>query len=443
MAHVTHAEPLTALEATQEIRARFKSGGSVVVMIVLAILAAIGLVLVLGRITSGPLPYTKWAYPAITLAFLASTAQAMPMVAFATRLAKGYWALPIRRIAELGALSGLVTTPLFIVLLNQLPPYAPYSVTHRPTIWFDWPLAPVFYDSVMMILLTITGLMLVYFSSRPDRAILKGTAGKTWFGTGRQWDVTSLGVLMLGAFYLMVYTFTHWYIVSDLGISLVPGWRSAIFPPYHAISGLQAGLASVLLVAGAMRKFGGLSRFIGLDVFWGASKLLIGLSLLFFYFTWSELILYWYGRTPDEQFLLDLFMFGPYLALFILSVAMNFVIPIALLMWNPIRKSIRGPIAVATIIFFGNMIDRIRIYSAAWSIPNLQTEHLLFAPPALLPDITDILVFVGGIAAVALIYLIALRFVPAIALWEFKSGLLLREEQPFLKTEVAVVAKPR
>src|SRR5437773_6211203 len=131
MAHVVHAEPLTALEATTDMRTRFRSGGgSVILMVIFAILALIGLWALISKIAGGPLPYAKWGYPAATLAFLASTAQATPMLAFATRLAKGYWALPARRVAELGALSGLVTTPLFIVLLWQLPDF-----TGRPSIW--------------------------------------------------------------------------------------------------------------------------------------------------------------------------------------------------------------------------------------------------------------------------------------------------------------------
>ncbi len=438
MAHVVHADPMTPEVATRGVRAFMQRPAPAATLAVLGILAIVGLAALIAKVMGGPLPYTKWGYPAATLAFLASTAQAMPMLAFASRLARGYWAVPLRRIAELGALSGLVTTPLFILLLFQLPDF--YG---RPSIWFDWPGSPQLWDSIMMALLTFTGLAIVYFSSRPDRSLLSGRTDPAWFGTGRQWDVLSVGLVVLGAFYLMVYVFVHLFIVSDLAISLVPGWHSAVFPPYHAISGLQGGLATTLLVGGALRRFGGLDRYIGLPAFWGASKLLLGLSLLFFYLTWSEFITYWYGRTPEERFLLDLFMFGPYLALFILSLCMNFVFPLLLLIWNPIRVSIRGPIFVAAIIFLGNLIDRIRIYVASWSVAGPVGPHYEFAPPAYLPEVGDILVLVGGVSAVAFIYLLALRMIPPISLWEFKSSLLLTGEQPFLRTKVAVVAKPR
>src|SRR5262245_57061734 len=126
MAHVAHAEPLTAEEATRDIRERMRRGVSSFALLgILGILAVIGLVALISKITSGATPYTKWGYVAMTLAFLASTGNAMPMVAFATRLAKGYWALPVRRIAELGAVTGLITSPLFIILLRVIPPFDP------------------------------------------------------------------------------------------------------------------------------------------------------------------------------------------------------------------------------------------------------------------------------------------------------------------------------
>ncbi|MSQ23235.1 MAG: hypothetical protein EXR58_01590 [Chloroflexi bacterium] len=434
---MAHVEPLTRAGTTHDLTGRVGRIGSGSAMLVLGILALAGLIGLILKVMSGPVPLNKWGYTAAALAFLLSTGQGMPVVAFATRLAKGYWALPLRRAAELGAVTGLVTTPLFIVLLFQLPDFF-----GRPSIWFDWPGGPVLWDSVAMILLTFTGLAMLFVSSRPDRALSTQQASD-WPGTGRQWDVLTAGLVVLGAFYLMMLVFVHMYVVSDLGMSLVLGWRSAIIPPYHAVSGLQAGLATTLLVCGALRRFGGLRRYFGLDVFWGASKLLLGLSLLFFYFTWSELLTNWYGRTADEQFLLDLFMFGPYTALFISSVLLNFALPLALLIWNPIRVSVRGPIFVAGLILLGNLIDRLRIFVASWSVAGPLGPHRTFAPPAQYPDALDLLVFVGAVSAVTFLYLLALRFVPPIAIWEFKTGLLLTAERPYLKTEVAVVAKPQ
>src|SRR6266571_1496865 len=100
MAHETHAEPLTGEIASRELLGGRGRMGSPAAIGILAILALLGLGALISLIASGPEPYFKWGYTAGTLGFLVSTFQAMPIVAFATRLARGYWALPMRRAAE-------------------------------------------------------------------------------------------------------------------------------------------------------------------------------------------------------------------------------------------------------------------------------------------------------------------------------------------------------
>ena len=50
---------------------------------------------------------------------------------------------------------------------------------------------------------------------------------------------------------------------------------------------------------------------------------LLALSLLYFYFTWAEFLTYWYGRTPEEVWLLGLLMFGSYAGLFYPAFALS------------------------------------------------------------------------------------------------------------------------
>jgi len=106
------------------------------------------------------------------------------------------------------------------------------------------------------------------------------------------------------------------------------------------------------------------------ETFHACARLLLALALLWFYFTWSELLTYWYGRTPQELELLTLLMFGPTsLPLFVLSACLCCLIPVALLIWNPIRGSVAGTTLVAALVVIGLYVDRIRIFSVAWSVP--------------------------------------------------------------------------
>jgi molybdopterin-containing oxidoreductase family membrane subunit len=420
-------------------------GPSWIAIVLFGLLGLVGIVCVVMLLLSGPLPYAKWGYTAAALGFLVSTAQATPVLAFATRFAKGYWAIPLRRAAEIYTLSGLITTPLFIILLNQLPGW-----DKRWSIWNDWPGAPQFWDSVAILLISFAGLALLYLTNIPDFAAARDAGmgdiyrrlALGWTGTIRQWRSLRVGLVPLGAFYLMWLTYVHVFLVSDLAMSLVPGWKSAIFPAYHEISSLQAGVATTLITLYLIRRLGHLERYIGVDPFWGASKLMLGLTLLFFYFTWSEFLPYWYARIPEEMHLIDLLMLGVYRGFFILSFSLCFITPFLLLIWNPIRKSVTGPTAVACIILLGHFIDRIRIYVASWSVAGPVGQHLDHMPAVYWPGLLDIGVVVGAISGTIFLYLLALKVVPPISIWEYKTALLYTVERRYLRTEVAVVAKP-
>jgi molybdopterin-containing oxidoreductase family membrane subunit len=428
-------------------------------MVVLAVVAGAGVAALGSLVAGGAEPRAKWGYAAATLAFLLSTAMAAPPLALASRLGRGLWGVPLRRAAELWAVAGLVVAPLGVLLLAHLPEWR-----GRPSIWLDWPGAPLVWDGAALVLLGLAGLALLYLGSLPDLAALRdGRAGRLtrplalgWSGTGRRWDVVARGIVLLGALYLVLYVFMHLLVSSDLALSLVPGWASANVPPYHAVSGLQAGLATAVLALAALRRWGGGGALTPAhsqgererearrdrEAFGAAGKLLLAFGLLFFYFTWSELLTYWYGRKPEERELLRLLMFGPYFGPFVLSMLLNCLLPVGLLIWNPIRRSAAGVTLVAALVVVGSFVDRVRIYVAAWSVAGPVGAHLGPLPPTQYPGIADVLLLAGMPAAVVLLYLLALRVVPAYALWEWRAARLLRAERPYGRTRVEVVGRP-
>ena len=400
---------------------------------VLGLLSAAGILSLL-QLAVATGPAHRVAYAAATFTFLLSTAQAAPALALASRLGRGLWGVPVRRVADLWALAGLVTTPIGILILFQLPDWR-----GRPSIWLDWPGAPQVWDSLSLLLLLLVGLGLVYVTTLPDRRwrLLPAPA---WRGTPRQWQVISLAARALGSLYLMTFVFVQLLVSSDLALSLVPGWGSANFPAYHAVSALEAGVATGVLSLAVLRRS---AERVHPDVFHACAKLLLALALLWFYFTWSELLTLWYGRTPAEQTVLELLMFGPSLPLFFGAGLLSCVIPVGLLIWNPIRRSPAGTTAAAACVLVGTLLDRLRIELAAWSVVGPVRDRLDDIPARLpTPDLLDITILVGLPAAAVLVYLLALRVLPAVPGWELGERRLLHVERPFGRTRVLVVGKP-
>lgn len=419
-----------------------------VAVAVFAILGLAGIVALVVLARSETTTPVAWAYAAATLSFLLSTAQAAPVLAVATRLARGNWGVPLRRAAEAFAVGGLVVAPLAILLLSRLPDWR-----GRPSIWLDWPGAPFVPDSVAVVTLTLLGLALLYATSLPDLAAARdaGAGGPTrwlalgWRGTSRQWSVLPAGATLLGALYAIHYLMVHLLLASDLALSLVPGWSSAAFPAYHAVSGLQGGTAATVLALALLRRNGEARHQIATSAFSVCGRLLLALSLVSFWLLWSELLTYWYGRTPRERWLLDLLLFGPSLVPMLLAVGLSHALPFLLLIWGPIRRGVAGTVVVSALILVGILIDRVRVFGMAWSVAApvpARDVPLAPLPPFPLPGLLDLLIVVGLPALVLLAYLLLPRVVPPLSGWEVRATQRLVVAREAHEAEVVVVARP-
>lgn len=454
--------PASAPELTEEaVRRLFQPGPQVSTWLwVFGALTVVGLVGLVIKVIGGFDHTAPWGYSAALLAYLVTTAQSAPLVAIALRLVKADWRRPVTRAAELFTVTGLLSLLLYIPLLVALPPLFDRSdPSHdRLNIWMNWTLLGIdgskVYGLIGFVTLVVMGLALLYFSALPDFALLRDHAptkrqglyarlARGWTGTPRQWEVLRTGLGIVGAFYFMFLVFVHFLVSTDFSLSMVPGWWSAIFPAQRALSGLQSAVAVTLVTLLILRKVGGLERHIHVDQFWGLSKLLLALTLLWFYFWWSEFITVWYGRTPKEQNILQLFMFGPYRIPFFLAFTLNFVLPFLCLIWNRVRKSVLGPPLVAIPILIGGLFDHMRLYVGPWSIEEHLTHELEHVPAFYPPGVADILIIVGFLAGVGFLYLLASRFIPILSVWEMKEGTLLRRVGRLVRLEMAVIAKPR
>ena len=452
------AQPLSAGEVTRDVLQKHSelSSGLKKVMLVLGALFLLGLVtFVIRAIDVGFADRSKWGYYAAVFAFLFTAGSSAPMLAIVPRLVKASWGRPMHRIAEVFALVGLFNFILFIPMLFMLP-----TGSGRFTLWFvdEWrkgwpPGAPHAWDLLGLMALALAGVALLYTSALPDLASVRDKSAGTrqrifarlaggWQGTKRQWFFLRSRIGVLGAFYFMMLIFGHFLISLDFSMSLIPGWKDAIYPAFHALNGLQAAIAVTLVAMFLLRQFGGMKEYLGLDQFWGPAKLLLATSLLWFYFWWSGFIIYWYGRSPAEQDVLKFIMFESYRTPFVIAFILCFVVPLTTLIWNRVRKSILGPALIGSSVLVGTFFHRISVYVSAFSIEDVTAHSLEGVPPAVLPSAGDVLIIIGAIAGAALVYLAGTKLFPLVSIWEVKENLLYRKHASYKKTEVMVLAKP-
>ncbi len=423
------------------------------VAIGLAALVVVGIVGLVGRLLGGTADYSKWGYYAAVVSFLLTTAGGAPMVAIAPALAKANWVRPVARIAQMFSVVGILTALMHIPLIFVLPPLVEEGVRRR-SIWFgSMAYTPHFWDALAIAGLVFMGLGLLWANSIPDLAAIR-ESGTGWrqkwaqrlapgfIGADHQWKALRMRIGMLGTGYFLFLIFTHFLFASDFALAMVAGWKDAIFPIYHGLTTLQAGVATTIVAAYFVRRIGRLERYIGINQFWPLAKLQLALSLLWFYFFFSAFIVFWYGRTTIGSQVIELLVSGPYWWAFLAAFFLNFLIPMWTLMWNRVRVSIVGPTVIASGILLGTLIDRIRIYAAAWSTEGINDEILREIPSTRWPDVFDIFVIVGAIAGAALLFLAVTRFIPTISLWEIQYSRLISAPGKFVRGDVEVVGKP-
>lgn len=456
--HNGHAALTTPKAVEDDLFARGRLRGTAfrnaaIVLAVLSSLGVVGLVMLIAGEGFGNTP--AWGYTAALFAFILTAAQGAPMAAIAPRIAHAHWRRSISRVAELFGLVGVVSFVIYIPVAWALPSME----DGRRTLWFYGDLQmpahmPEITNTLVLLGLTVTGLALLWMSALPDFAMLRdrtsgskkvwfGRLARGWVGTSQQWHWQKHRLGILGAFYFMMLVTAHFAYSLDFGISLVPGWIDALYPATHAHNSLQAGVAITLVAMFVMHRFGGYKDYIGLDQFWGLGKLLFALSLLWFWFWFSSFIIFWFGAKPSEEAVLDLLFVGPYLPVFILVFTFAFLVPLWAMIWNPLRKSVWGPVSIACGVLLATLLDRVRVYVAAFSVSESPDKHQLQAiPEAVWPTLADGLIWVGGISACVLVYMLATRVIPPINVWEQKEVLLYRIHKQFHRTEVQVLGKP-
>ena len=452
-----------------------------------------GLLLVVGVIgfiwqamANGFTTFSPWAYLMATYAFLLTTASSAPMLSIGQRMLRSHWRRPLSRASELFAVVGILSTLMFIPLLMLLPstghldevskvgPCVPAIgalsngttcvVIDRVSIWWGFPYTPFLPDILAIVALAVLGIFFLLVCSLPDMAMYRPhTMGfrrwmldrlifVNWKGTDRQWKVQRLAIVALGSAYFFQLCLVHSVVISDFGMALIPKWVDSIQPATQTVNGFQAAIASTLIASYLMHRLGGYRDYIAVDQFWSASKLLLALSLLWFYFWFSGFIIYWYGRQPGEIGVLGTLVAHSYRTPFVLALIFSFLAPFLILVWNMVRKSLLGPTVVSVIILFGVMFDKVRIYVASFQSADihnaaLHTPHpepiaVADLPLPLIPGAADIMMVLGGLGGAIFLYLIAAKIIPPVSIWMVQEGMLYRKRVRYLKTHVLLMGKP-
>jgi molybdopterin-containing oxidoreductase family membrane subunit len=238
-----------------------------------------------------------------------------------------------------------------------------------------------------------------------------------WRGTPRQWHRLETAMYIMSIVIIPVAVSVHTIVSWDFAMTLVPMWHSTIFGPYFVCGAIFSGIAALILAMALLRKFLHLEEYLLPLHFENLGKLLLTMSLLWFYFTFAERLTTWYGNASSEMAVFWMTIRQQFAPLFWTMVVCNFVIPVPILAVKRLR-TITGTVIASSTVVAGMWMERFLIV-----VPSLERKFLSYSWGSYRPTWVEITLMIAAFGLMVLLYLLFSKFVPIISMWELKVGM--------------------
>ncbi|HEX2831242.1 MAG TPA: NrfD/PsrC family molybdoenzyme membrane anchor subunit [Burkholderiales bacterium] len=394
----------------------------------LVFFAAIGYLFVTGVGIWGVDIPVAWGYAIGNFVWWIGIGHAGTFISAFLLLLRQKWRTSINRFAEAMTLFAAGIAGLFPILhLGR--PWFFYWIVPYPDVMDVWPQwrSPLVWDLFAIGTYLTVSLVFWYVGLIPDLATLRdraATRGKQiaygllalgWRGEARHWARYETAYLLLAGLATPLVISVHSVVSLDFAIGIVPGYHSTIFPPYFVAGALLSGFAMVLTLAIPLRRYFRLHDFITEVHLDHAAKLMLVTSLIITYSYAVEAFMAFYSGGEQEIYVLTDRWTGAYAPVFWMMLALNSALPM-LLWWRAVRRSAAALFAIALLVNVGMWSERFLIV--------VQSMHRDFLPSAwgmFYPTAWDWVHLLGSIAFFAFLFLLFIRWLPAISIAEMKA----------------------
>ena len=401
------------------------------IAVILVGLVAFVIQLVKGHIVTGMRDNVVWGIYIINFIFFVCLSYSGAFISGILHFFKTPWKNSVSRIVEVITVLSLIIGPIFILLcigrLDRL-----YFLFVYPRIQ-----SPITWDIIAIMTDLLGCFIYLYLTFIPDFAMLRDnsenapkwkqklykTLAIKYYDTETQREtlhkITRTMSAMIIALAIIAYSVLAWI----FSLTVQPGWNSSIFAPYFIIAGLYSGVSVIIIAMYLIRKFYHLDHYIRKVHFMGAGIILLIISLLFGYFTFSEYFSRWFSHKIQDIKLLDT-LFSKYFWEFIFANYIGVLVPVAILFFKKFR-TIKSVTFSAVVAILGLYLNRYLIV-----VPTLETPYMPIQdtrPEYIHYTATWIewALSFAGIAAFILFFILIMRLVPIIPM----SGIIDHERE--------------
>src|SRR4029077_20891552 len=208
----------------------------------------------------------------------------------------------------------------------------------------------------------------------------------------------------------------HSIVSMDFAVSILPGWHTTIFPPYFVAGAVYSGFGMVLTLLIVTRSLMHLERYITVRHLEAMAKvtLLTGSIVGFSYAT--EIFAAWFNGSLYEKAMFYNRATGPYAWAFWTMVSCNAIVPQVL--WvRRIRTNVAALFALSILVNIGMWLERFVIIVTSLHRSYLPSSWVMYQPTMI-----EVGTLVGSFGLFFTCFLLFIRLLPMIAMWEIKAG---------------------
>jgi Ni/Fe-hydrogenase subunit HybB-like protein len=346
------------------------------------------------------------------------------LVSAILRLTGAEWRAPITRLAEATALVTLVIGALFIFV----------DIGHPERVWqfITTPngSSPLIWDALAVTTYLIATCIFLYLPLIPDMAAVANSSGPEfkgwrrrlfrvcslgWRGFPNQNRVLNWGMTTMAVMIIPIAVTVHSVLSWAFALTSREGWHSTLFGPYFVIGALFSGVAMVILVVLGFRKAYGLESYISQKQIVNLGYIMLTLGLTYLYFTYTELLTAAYPMADKASTLLGLLLVGRYAPQFWFFVVGGVLVPV-LLVALPRTRNLWGIGTAALLVVFDMWLKRFLIIVPPQAVPLIEGSLGHYRPTWV-----EILITLGGLAAIPLFLMLFFRVFPILSIHEIEE----------------------
>jgi Ni/Fe-hydrogenase subunit HybB-like protein len=370
-----------------------------------------------------------WGTDIVTFVFWVGIGHAGTLISAILFLFRQKWRTGIARAAEAMTIFAVMCAGIFPLIHTGRPWFAfwlfPYP-NQRGPLWVNFR-SPLLWDVFAVSTYFTISLVFWYVGLVPDLATLRDRA-KTkikkfifsvfslgWRGTNRNWSHYEVTYLLLAGLATPLVLSVHSIVSFDFAVSNLPGWHTTIFPPYFVAGAIFSGFAMVVtlltLVRIAYPKF---KNYITLNHLELMNKIILVTSLMVGYSYAMEFFIAWYSGNGYERFAFINRALGPYWWSYWTMASCNVIIP--QIFWiKSMRRNLVVMFIISIFVNIGMWFERFVIVVTSLHADFLPANWGMF-------EFTfyDFAVILGSFGMFFTLFLLFIRYLPAISITEVK-----------------------